>query len=155
MQILNLKEEPDHLNTLAHWHHMEWAYLNPDANLKERVEKMKTYLNSDFIPTTYIAIDDQLLGSAAIVQHDMDTRLELSPWLASVYVAPEFRGNGIGSKLVLHVMEQAKIYGIKTVYLFTPNRESFYIRLGWDIFEKNTYRGQEVTIMLVNLRMES
>ena len=38
----------------------------------------------------------------------MDTRKELSPWLASVFVAPEFRKWGIGSKLVLHVMEQAR-----------------------------------------------
>ena len=60
-------------------------------------------------------MDQELFGSAAIIEHDMDTRMELSPWLASVFVAPEFRKRGIGSKLVTHVMEQAKNNKIKNI----------------------------------------
>lgn len=30
------------------------------------------------------------MGSAAIINNDMDTRPELTPWLASVFVAPAY-----------------------------------------------------------------
>lgn len=151
MQIINLKEVPHHLETLAGWHHAQWSYLNPDRTLAERIDRMREHLVTDFIPTTFVTAKDNLFGSAAIIECDMDTRKELSPWLASVYVAPEFRRQGIGSKLVLHVMERAKDNNIKTLYLYTPDREAFYCRLGWSRLEKTDYHGYPVTIMGVNL----
>jgi N-acetylglutamate synthase-like GNAT family acetyltransferase len=77
----------------------------------------------------------------------MDTKLELSPWLASVFVAPEYRQKGIGTKLVLHVMGKAKDEGISTLYLFTSNKGKFYKDLGWSTFGEELYRGEEVAIM--------
>ncbi len=148
MNILDLKEEPEHIPTLANWHHNEWAHLNPDDSLQKRIDKMQSYLGRRLIPSTFIAKEqNRLTGSAAIVKHDMDTRLELSPWLASVFVAPEYRQKGIGTKLVLHVMEKAKDEGINTLYLFTPNKKKFYRELGWSTFSEELYRGQEVTVM--------
>jgi len=151
MQIINLKEVPGHLETLANWHHEQWSYLNPDRALAERIEKMQSHLTPEFIPTTFVAADQELFGSAAIIECDMDTRKELSPWLASVFVAPEFRRRGIGSKLVLHVMEKAKDNKIKTLHLYTPDREEFYKWLGWSKLEKTDYHGYPVTIMSVSL----
>jgi GNAT superfamily N-acetyltransferase len=151
MQIIELREVPHHLETLAGWHHSQWSYLNPDRTLAERIDGMQLHLTPDFIPTTFVAAEDKLFGSAAIIECDMDTRKELSPWLASVYVAPEFRKRGIGTKLVLRVMEKAKDNNIKTLYLYTPDRESFYARLGWSTLEKTDYHGYPVTIMNVNL----
>ena len=152
MNILDLKKEPEHIPTLANWHHNEWAHLNPDDSLQKRIEKMQSYLDRGLIPSTFIAKErNRLTGSAAIVKHDMDTKLELSPWLASVFVAPEYRQKGIGKKLVLHVMEKAKDEGISTLYLFTPNKKKFYRELGWSIFGEELYRGQEVTIMKLSL----
>ena len=150
MQILNLNEIPGHLETLARWHQEQWQYFNPRGTLAERIERMKSHLSPEFIPTTFVATDQELFGSAAIIQHDMDTRKDLSPWLASVFVASEFRRQGIGSKLVRHVMEQAHQNQINTLYLFTPDREAFYAKLGWETFEKTKYRGYAVTIMRVN-----
>jgi GNAT superfamily N-acetyltransferase len=53
------------------------------------------------------------MGSAAIIDSDMDTRPELTPWLASVFVAKEFRNQGVGSRLVEHVMEEVRKAGVK------------------------------------------
>jgi len=152
VNILDLKEEPEHIPTLADWHHNEWGYLNPDGSVQNRIEKMQSYLGIGLIPITFIAKEQsRLAGSAAIVKHDMDTKLELSPWLASVFVAPEYRQKGIGTKLVLHAMEKAKDVGVTTLYLFTPNKEHFYKELGWATFSEELYRGQEVAIMKISL----
>ncbi len=151
MKIVNLKEVPHHLDTLARWHQKEWGYFNPNKTLAMRIKAMESHLLPELIPSTFVATNHELFGSAAIIEHDMDTRRELTPWLAGVYVAPEFRRQGIGSALVLHVMEQAKENKIKKLYLYTPDRGAFYARLGWNIFEKTNYLGYAVTIMHVNL----
>lgn len=151
MEIFNLRDKTEHLNTLAQWHQREWGYLNPDSNLDTRLNKMQFFLVDEFIPHMYIAVEnEQLLGSAACVAHDMDNRPELTPWLASVYVHPEFRGKGFGSSLVQHVMQQARQNNINELYLFTPDQEQFYLRLGWQLFEKTLYHGYPVTIMRVS-----
>ncbi len=149
--ILNLCSAPQYLKILARWHHAEWSRFNPGENIQQRIERMQPCLENEFLPSTYIATSDKLLGSAAIVMSDMSTRPELSPWLASVYVRPDDRNRGIGSKLVLHVMKQARNNGIETVFLFTPDKAHFYMNLGWEIINIEQYHGQQVTVMKANL----
>lgn len=152
MLIQNLKNQPQYIPTLAAWHHHEWWSLNPGSSIEQRICDMQIYLNADFIPSTFIASESELLGSAAIVAHDMDNKLELTPWLASVFVAPAYRNQGIGSELVKVVMEKAQQAGIEMLYLFTSaSREAFYRKLGWEVFSKEEYYGNAVSIMRVDL----
>ena len=147
LKIIDLKDKPEHLNTLAGWHQQEWASLNPGETLDMRICRMQEYLNDNFIPTTFIASQSEVVGSAAIVTNDMDSRTEFSPWLASVFVAPDYRHQGIGSELVQHIMTQAKHRGIESLYLFTADNEQFYSRLGWNRLDHECYHGTEVSIM--------
>ncbi len=152
MDILNLKNEPQHIEQLAHWHHEAWSYLNPSMSVHQRSEEMQEYLNPDLVPSTFIGKEEStLIGSAAILKNDMDTKKHLSPWLASVYVAKEFRRKGYGGELVMKVMKEAKQQGIKVLYLFTPSEEGFYKNLGWQAISKEQYRGESVTVMAVEL----
>ncbi|MCK5394626.1 MAG: GNAT family N-acetyltransferase [Gammaproteobacteria bacterium] len=151
MKIINLKSHPEHLELLARWHHAEWSYLNPEENIAQRITRMRSYLNDDFIPSTFIANDRELLGSAAIVKNDMETKPQLSPWLASVYVAPPNRNRGIGTKLVLHSMEMARSNNINKLYLLTPDKKLFYQKLGWHIISEEMYHGYTVTVMEISL----
>ena len=150
-KILNLRDKPELLETLARWHQAEWSQLNPGETLEQRIIRMQPFLNDKLIPSTYIAFDDVLYGSAAIVANDMDNRPELSPWLASVFVYPEYRNRGIGSALVRHVMQQAHKNNIEKLYLYTPDREAFYHKLGWRHIETVHYHGYEVSIMEADL----
>ncbi len=151
MQILDLREEPQHIPTLAEWHHHQWSSLNPDGSLEKRIATMQDYLSADFVPSTLIAKNTELLGSAAIVENDMDTKPELTPWLASVFVAPQYRNQGIGSQLVKQLMQKAKQSGIEAIYLFTPDQVNFYQKLGWEVVSNEKYRGHSVTVMRAGL----
>ena len=151
IEIVDLKDYADYLPTLAVWHQSEWSDLNPGETVKQRIKRMQPYLNDGFIPSTFVAKDKTSLGSASIVASDMETRPDLAPWLASVFVAPEHRRKGIGRQLILHVMGRAKIEGIKTLYLFTTDKESYYQKLGWNTDSIVQYRGHKVTIMQVTL----
>lgn len=113
---------------------------------------MSAHLNDDLLPSTFIAKENGvLLGSAALVESDMDTHKELTPWLASVFVSPGARRKGVGSSLVKHIMATAKQAGFNELYLFTPNMEPFYKQLGWMRILKEDYRCETVTIMSVRL----
>ncbi|MCL9780213.1 GNAT family N-acetyltransferase [Vibrio sp. S4M6] len=152
MKVKNLMDEPTHLNQLAVWHHQEWTHLNPGQTLEERKEKMRLYLGPELLPSTFIGkVDEELVGSAAIVECDMDSHPELSPWLASVFVADSFRQQGYGGRLVKHIMSEAKAAGIEKLYLFTPSQAKFYASLGWKVHSEERYRGENVTVMEVSL----
>jgi len=152
MPIVDLSAVPHHLPTLAAWHQAEWSYLNPGETLAMRLTRMQAYLQEGLIPSTFV-YDHQgrPAGSAAIVASDMDSRPQWSPWLASVFVAPEFRRQGIGGRLVRHVMAQAAAAGYQQLYLFTPDRAAFYQKLGWQPIAEESYRGSRVSVMRASL----
>ncbi len=152
MNIINLKTIPQHIPVLARWHHEQWSYLNPGYSLEARTAEMQHYLGEASIPAMYVAIDNyNLLGSAAIIASDMDTRPELTPWLANMFVNPDYRKMGIGLALVQHVVAEARQQGLARLYLFTPDQEAFYAKLGWYTLFKEPYRGDTVTIMQIDL----
>jgi GNAT superfamily N-acetyltransferase len=91
------------------------------------------------------------VGLANIEAHDMVTRPQLTPWLSGVYVLPGYRQRGVGSALVQAVVAAAGDLGLETLYLFTPDRVSFYHRMGWRDLERVRYRGEEVVIMAYDL----
>jgi GNAT superfamily N-acetyltransferase len=151
MLILNLKDKPEHLLPLAQWHHAEWSYLNPLRSFDQRVQEMQEDLEGKVIPTTFVAEDaGELLGSACILADDMSSHPELTPWLASVYVDEIHRGKGIGSTLVKRAMQHAQENGVKRLYLYTPDQEQMYARLGWQLFSREPYNGTPVTIMAID-----
>ena len=137
---------------IAHWHHEEWGYFNPDDSVEKRIANLQTHLGRKQIPTTFVSLSGGiLLGSASLVAHDMDTRMDLSPWLASIYVLPEHRRREIGTALVRRVIEEAVEVSVETLYLFTPDREGFFASLGWSVVERTEYREEKVVIMALHI----
>lgn len=150
MKILNLAEAPEHIPTIAAWHQAEWGYLNPAGTLETRIERMQRFLKGAHMPSMYIGVDGRrVIGTAALVESDMDSHPELSPWLASVYVDPEYRKRGVGAALVKHVVSVARMQGRSPLYLFTPDQARFYLGLGWQFIAQESYRGGEATLMKI------
>ena len=154
MQISELRHHREYIQPLAIWHQQEWSHLNPGESLEQRIKRMQEYLTADFIPSMFVAHDDNsLFGSAAIVKNDMDIHQNLTPWLASVFVKKENRKQRIGRQLVLHVLQQAKTRGIKKIYLYTEDQMDFYQKLGWKPYCKERYKNQPVDIMVFDLKL--
>lgn len=148
MQIIDLRDAPEYIAQLARWHHAEWGYLNPDKTLADYTASMNDYLDAQAIPTMLIAVaNGELLGSSSLIACDMDTRPELGPWLANVYVRADQRGRGLGGKLVKAIMALGGQLALSQLYLFTPDQDSFYRRLGWSPLERESFKGTDVSIM--------
>jgi predicted N-acetyltransferase YhbS len=148
MSIDYLADHPEFLRTLAEWQHGEWGHLRPGDSVEARMARLRNFSERNSIPLTVVAHDNgELLGSASLIPHDMDTRMELTPWLAGVFVAPEHRCRGIGAALVRRVMAEAGRLRVPVLYLYTVHSEKFYASLGWSLQEHSTYRGQNIAIM--------
>jgi N-acetylglutamate synthase-like GNAT family acetyltransferase len=152
VQFAYLVDYPHFVPTLARWHFDAFGPLNPASSLEKHQTFLKRTLQKGAIPTTLIAFSgNALVGSASLVKHDLQDVMELTPWLAAVYVAPAYRERGLGSALVRRMVEEAKALGYKRLHLFTPDQEHFYAQLGWIKIEQMIYRGVDIVIMVIEM----
>ena len=148
MKIDYLADHPEFLRALAEWQHGEWGHLRPGDTVEARMGRLGGWGERDRIPLTVVAHEDaELRGSASLIAHDMETRMELTPWLAGVFVAPEHRRRGIGAALVRRIVLEAARLSVPVLYLYTVHSEHFYASLGWSLQEHTTYREQNIAIM--------
>ena len=148
MTIEYLADHPDVLPILAQWQHAEWGHTRPGDTAEKRAARMRAWSNRDRLPLTVVAMEGgEVLGSASLIAHDMETRMELTPWLAGVYVGEQYRRRGIGAQLVRRIMAEARQLKIPLLYLYTVHSEHFYAALGWTLQERTSYRDQKVVLM--------
>jgi predicted N-acetyltransferase YhbS len=152
MELVYLADYPDYIPVLARWHHEQWNYLDPSRTVEQRTAWLQTHGKRTF-PTAFVAVENGStpIGCASLVSHDMSDRMDLSPWLASVYVEPPYRQRGVGSALVRRVMDEARAFAAPRLYLYTPDRESFYARIGWQVYDRRIYRGHLMVMMSIEL----
>lgn len=157
MKVIDLKSAPQHIPQLAEWHHQAWAHLSSaDATVTTLIEQMSEYLTDAAIPKMFICEEaNQVMGSSSLTAADMDTRTDLNPWLANVYVNPHYRNKGLGKLLVNAVIEHARAIGLQKIYLFTADKADFYRALGWSMISHEDYKGEMVTIMEYELSQQS
>ena len=148
LSIIPLRDTPQHLLTVAGWLFGQWGHMEAGRSLEKTAGWLREGMESTELPHTLVALDGDLpVGTASIVASDMRTHPELTPWLADVFVDPTARGQSVGSQLVGAIEAEAAKLGIGTLYLFTPDRESFYLRLSWETMERCEYRGESVIVM--------
>jgi predicted N-acetyltransferase YhbS len=148
VEIAYLSDHPELIAILAAWFQDEWGYMSPGSSIEDVKGGLRQQLHLDELPLALVALSGaELVGSASLRPFDLKTRKDLSPWLSSVYVPLEHRDKGIGSKLVQAAEAKAARLGIKTLHLYTPDKESFYARLGWSTLEWTEYGREQVVIM--------
>ncbi len=153
MKIVNIQTQPDCIPEIAAWLHQEWGYLSPEKTLDDRIRRLTERCRADDLPVTFMAINDdkvggdENVGTVSLIPHDLKNRMDLTPWIAAVFVKPEARRRGIGNQRVGFAEAEAQRRGIPTLYLFTPDKQRMYARLGWTTIEEVEYRGEHVTVM--------
>jgi N-acetylglutamate synthase-like GNAT family acetyltransferase len=83
------------------------------------------------LPRFYIALEEeQIIGTYALLRNDLNSRQDLFPWFACLYIDPDHRGKGLGSNLLEHALQEAHEKGYKHLYL-TTDLEGYYEKYGW------------------------
>jgi N-acetylglutamate synthase-like GNAT family acetyltransferase len=76
---------------------------------------------------------------------------QLTPWMASVFVAPAWRGRGVGRELVAFAEQLAGDLGVPQLYLLTGGQAEYYRRFGWSVVDVPPVPSRPVTIMAKRL----
>jgi predicted N-acetyltransferase YhbS len=148
MPLLNLCQRPDLFPLVAAWLWKEWSHLLVEKSQDEFEVWFTKSRREDAVPATFVWLEaGQPVATVSLEIDDMDIRPELTPWLASLYVVPEWRGRGIGKTLVRAAEDEARDFFLSELYLFTPEHADYYAALGWEPVETCVYRGVPVAIL--------
>jgi len=85
------------------------------------------------LPRFYLLTDGEkgsIAGGYALLRSDLNSRQDLCPWLACLYVEPDWRSLSLGRLLLEHAAEEARGKGYGSLYLCT-DLEGYYERYGW------------------------
>ena len=136
MDIEYLADHPEWVPELADAFFREWGALVPGCTPDTFAALLRSQARRDEIPLTWVACEGaELLGTVSLRARDIESRPELTPWLGSVWVAPEHRGRGIGTRLVEWATNDARSRGHTQLYLVTLDTVAYYERLGWAVVD--------------------
>jgi len=134
MEIVKLTEWHEEYDFLCDWVYEWWAQ---DEGWPR--EKLQEYMHhsvcAEGLPETIVAYENGApVGMYQLAMQDLDTRPDLYPWLAILFVLPEYRGLGIGKALIEDAKARSKALGAKYLYLYTAH-VGLYERFGFRLFD--------------------
>lgn len=149
MQVSHVKYFQNWIPIIAKWIYEEWAYAFPLRTLQEIQKGLFGRMNETEMPITLIAHDDRgVLGTASLKASDMEILQDLTPWLSSVFVHQEYRGQGVASALTAEIEKIAKQQGFDKLYVFNPITQGVFEKLGWSVLQTVQYGGKELAILV-------
>lgn len=150
-EIRPLADCPGQAPRLARWHHEHWGhfYDPADWNLASATAELEDHATRRSRPTTLVAMQgEDAIGSVSLVDEDApEFRGVGDAWLASLFVWPAARGQGIGAALVRACVALAASERVPRLWLFTPEHVAFYAQLGWRDQGAAILRGRSVHLM--------
>ena len=92
MQLQPSCSLPGLIRPVARWLYDQWGRHLPGRSIKTAEFALKQHPDAEGLPTTLIAVEgEEAVGVARLVASDLETRPDLRPWLASVFVPVQKR----------------------------------------------------------------
>ncbi|MER1957010.1 MAG: GNAT family N-acetyltransferase [Solibacillus sp.] len=136
MEITTLVKKPSYSKDVAHMIYEEFVVGTTSKMTFADVETFFQHTQFDSFPITFIAIvNETCVGTVSVFQNDYKERPHYTPWLASLYVKPEYREQKIGAQLMTYLLAYVKVLGISEIYLKTENASDYYTKRGWTLVE--------------------
>lgn len=128
IKFSSLADRPELKGLVAGW---LWSFWGAAGNF-QFYRSMAEHCQKDDFPLMYVAfIDGTPAGTVSLLRADLFSRQDLYPWMADLFVPPEYRSRGIGSALQDFVLAEAKRLGFDEIYLYTPLK-GYYEKKGWE-----------------------
>ena len=130
--ISNLREHPEFFLLVADriW---EFSWKANGFPLEHVASGLRQIVTNEQFPFAIVAHDgERYVGSALGIASDMDERPQYTPWVAAVWVEPEYRGQSVGRSLVSFATQTCFKQGFEQIHLCArAARNDFYVRQGW------------------------
>lgn len=149
-----LADHHDAIRPVSDWLVAQWGTDKSPAAVDEFADSLRSAMNRDRIPLQIVALVEQrVVGIAMLKKHELRAlHPELTNWLGSVFVDPQFRSRRIASLLVEKIEQLARNLDIRVLHLQTEDLTGgLYARLGWKPSHAVKYAGLQRLIMLKEL----
>lgn len=138
LHIHDLRARPDLLDAVAE---AIWAkfWRHKGSPLAELQAGFRKHLAPGDLPFTLAAeLDGAFAGTVSLIACDEPERSDLAPWLAALWVAPDYRKSGIGAALVTEIERRAADLKIARLYLSARGKVApFYEKRGWQVIDRD------------------
>jgi GNAT superfamily N-acetyltransferase len=125
--IIAVRDNPQYLEQAA-------EYFAKAFGLPKRIYDdsiAHSIITENPLPRWYLMLDgERIVGCYGLITNDFNSRQDLWPWVAALYVEEAERGHALGSELLAHGLAEAKILGYPKVYLATDHI-GYYEKYGW------------------------
>jgi GNAT superfamily N-acetyltransferase len=145
-----LEDHPDMIPILANYFRSEWlGYYGPDGSA-DALNDITSLCNNSKLPICLVALKgNSFCGSVALRQKSASHQ-HLSPWLTSLYVVPESRRQGVGTKLINAIERLSQDMGYITIFARSATAVDFFLKNNWVPFD--WIDGENLTIFSKDLR---
>lgn len=147
LAIRRLKADERAFEIVARWRY-DAFFAEDDITFEESRDALRVWMGGLGYETALLAeMDGRPAGSCLFVREEIDPKHDLTPWLAALYVAPEFRGQSVASALVRAIEQHARDVGCAQLHLYTVTAEPLYAKLGWNVRERFDWHGEKLVLM--------
>lgn len=153
MEIEYLCDRPEYVDLVAGWVYNEFVIGTASSFTLEGCKDYFSKTNKTKLEITFVAIIDYKgVGTVSIFENDLDNQKVLTPWLASLYVEPDYRSKGIAKQLIEKVKQAVKGLGYEKLYLRTEHTSEYYKALGWvHLYDTKDEKGIDIQVFKIDL----
>lgn len=153
MHIKRLMDNPDYLAQTTDLLFREWSSLPLWAEEEHIRARLIERNSSDNSQVTLVVIDTEnnVVAAGSLISYELNDNPQRMHWLGEVITRPSHRGQGTGTALIRHLIKYAYEQNIAELWLYTPDMQPLYRRLGWVDKETRNVAGESVTVMVLNL----
>ena len=144
IHIRRLEADEPAFEIIARWRY-DAFFAQDGITFENSRDALRAWMRGLGYETALLAeVDGTPAGSCLFVREEIDPKHDLTPWLAALYVAPDFRNRGIASALVRTIEQHARSVGCSHLYLYTIAAEPLYAKLGWTVRDRLQLERREV-----------
>jgi GNAT superfamily N-acetyltransferase len=148
MTIVPLAERPEFLELLAAATGREWAHLYSGWGAGAARAELLGQDPCGVLPVTFVAVvDGRCAGTVSLIRDDLPGYRPVHPWLASLWVLPDFRGRGLATALIRRAEDHLSAHGYREAWAFTESAQSLFARCGWELVEPAQCHGVPVQVL--------
>jgi GNAT superfamily N-acetyltransferase len=152
MRIDQLRHNPDLVGEIANTLNASWGDLSPWSTTDKIRERLLAGSGDEDFPHGLVAVSESgtFAATGSVKLYELPSRPAMVHWVGEIFVRPEHRGKGLGSIVTRALSEYAFARGVQDLYLYTPDQQSLYARLGWAEISTETVNNEVVSIMVLS-----